>query len=438
MWAIGADGEHGVRFDLLLFTGDIVRKAECADDYVAAAEDLADIAQAADIPDTLIVFCPGNHDANQALVQEHIEALVGFRTEAKRRDSFNQLAERSAFQEYVERTFENYKSFVNLHDTSLRMHATHYGEVRLFPGRALGVVSINTSLLSSAGLKGYSDRHALAFPEHALRDLIGRIPMEFGRIVVGHHPLDWFNDESRNIVEETLASAGAHYFHGHMHDVNPRYVRSVAGSTSFFQSSALYCGRENNGYAICLMDPQFRHSWLRIRSYYHRRDRFDVGTDRAPQGEFFSSDKAKAAFGRKEAHLTLLQWQKTALREFVIQHTKDSLSLDCLSDVFVDPEFERDAPIRKDAPIPIGGETIRTDFGELLASEANLIISAPPESGRTSLLLEWAVRETQCAEHGITRAESQYTWILAICHHMPLGIFRSCEAVYHSYLRRSA
>lgn len=50
-------------------------------------------------------------------------------------------------------------------------------------------------------------------------------------------------------------------------------------------------------------------------------------------------------------------------------------------------------PIQKGRPIKIGGERERISFTALIESSDNYVLSAPPESGKTSLLKRWAIEE---------------------------------------------
>ena len=385
--------DAGIIFDVILFSGDIVRRAQDADDYLTAASDVIDILTAADLPDTSIVFCPGNHDANRLIVDERSGSLETFRKAAQSRDAFNKVSASDEFKSYCGAVFENYAGFVDLHNTSLRVHQSAATETRLFPSSMLAVISINTASLSSAGNGQLPDRHNLAIGEHELRHALSAATDGFRKIVVGHHPLDWLTDEARVMAEEVLAANQAHYFHGHMHDVNPKKINSIAGSALFMQAGALFCGRNANHYSICLVDESHEHAWVKVRSYYDRRGQFDIGTDRTPGGDYFSSSKARSIFNRVDPTMTLSKWKRTALQTFLAQLSQDTLGLGNLSDIFVEPDFEKDAPLRKDAPIRMGSETVLVTFNELISSSTNYIIAAASESGKTSLLLEWAMRE---------------------------------------------
>jgi predicted MPP superfamily phosphohydrolase len=51
-------------FDLLIFSGDIVRAADFHDDYLDAAETIEAITKTIKLTESRVVFCPGNHDAH--------------------------------------------------------------------------------------------------------------------------------------------------------------------------------------------------------------------------------------------------------------------------------------------------------------------------------------------------------------------------------------
>lgn len=169
-----------------------------------------------------------------------------------------------------------------------------------------------------------------------------------------------------------LSSSNAHYFHGHMHDVNPKKINSAAGSALFMQAGALFCGRTANHYSISLIDPTHQHAWVRVRSYYDRRGAFDVGTDRVPGGDYFSSNQAREIFGRVDPTMTLSKWKSTTLQTFLAHLSRDTLGLGNLSEIFVEPDFEKDVALRKDAPIRMGSETVLVSFDELLSASTRV------------------------------------------------------------------
>lgn len=182
--------DGGAVFDVILFTGDIVRRAQDPDDYLTAASDVIEILAAADVPDTSIIFCPGNHDANRLIVDERSDELENFRKVGKSRDEFNKLCDSEQFRSYCSGVFENYTGFVDLHNTSMRVGQTATTETRLFPSSNLAVISLNTATLSSAGNKANPDRNKLAVGEHELRRALDVVTDGFRKVVIGHHPLD--------------------------------------------------------------------------------------------------------------------------------------------------------------------------------------------------------------------------------------------------------
>ncbi|MBO9500669.1 metallophosphoesterase [Brevundimonas sp. A19_0] len=381
--------------DLLFFSGDVVKDADEQESYYNAADVISGAARALAIDESNIVICPGNHDAARSVLGPVIDKIVGWQKAAMSRKGANELFASAEFRKYVSKAFENYTDFVTLFSSNYLTKATPLFQSYYFRELSLGVVALNTACLTTAGL-AHKDRGFLCISEHALEEALDAIPVGIRAVVIGHHPLDWLNEENERAVEQILASRAAAYFHGHVHDPRPREIRTIEGNCFFAQSGALYTDREYyNGYSLLsFIEQDGFHTKARYRSYFERRKSFDKAIDVLASAEFFSSDKAREVWklATPSVDFRLLgHWRQELARPYFEAECCSTLSAKSLDDVFIPPDFERATPIKKESETRVGAKVEVLSASQVIAGTDNLILSSDPESGKTSLLRQWAV-----------------------------------------------
>lgn len=107
-------------------------------------------------------------------------------------------------------------------------------------GHEVGIVGINTAWLS----KDDKDEHKLTPGKPLLEKALNTIQPAKLRIVLGHHPVDWFRTDQQKPIKSLLGQHQVLYLHGHLHDAwaEPTY----GGGQSFLaiQSGAGFQLRE--------------------------------------------------------------------------------------------------------------------------------------------------------------------------------------------------
>lgn len=378
--------------EIVAFSGDIVRAGDSVEDYISAAECLGQLTEILEIPDSRVVICPGNHDAKRSVVEARHLQRKAFIEEARK--NVDQLFANEEFEEYALDVFGNYADFTNLLKQNCRASRTAFCDVHLFQDQAIGIVALNTAALTGAGVAESSDLGRLSFGAHHLRKALHTIPSGYAKIVVGHHPLDWLSEGSRKEIEGVLQAEAMAYLHGHMHDAQPRLVSGLRGQCVHAQSGALFMGRKYNGYSLIKMNDDPAKTRVEFRSYYEKRQEFGTGEDQIASGVFLASTAAVEP-GRDGSGMSKTEWSERILIPFLKEECDSSLSAKPLSEVFVEPEFERDIPVTGSAPVKHGSNRELLTFTEVKDLGSNVIISAPQESGRTSLLKSWAVQQAR-------------------------------------------
>jgi predicted MPP superfamily phosphohydrolase len=118
----------------------------------------------------------------------------------------------------------------------------------------VGVAGLNTAWLSESD----HDRHQLTPGLFIMEEALERIASTDIRIVLGHHPLDWYADDDASPIRSLLSKHGVIYLHGHLHQNRARVEIGAASTFLAVQAGAAFQARENeawvNGFAWHVAD----------------------------------------------------------------------------------------------------------------------------------------------------------------------------------------
>ncbi|WP_262490242.1 metallophosphoesterase family protein [Hymenobacter coccineus] len=110
--------------------------------------------------------------------------------------------------------------------------------------RELGIIGINTAWLC----EGDEDKNKLSPGKHLVEKALKNIKDCKIKVVLGHHPLDWFAVEHKRQIEALFGKNNVIYLHGHLHD---NWITPQFGSGQPFlaiQSGAAFQAREDDVY----------------------------------------------------------------------------------------------------------------------------------------------------------------------------------------------
>jgi predicted MPP superfamily phosphohydrolase len=358
--------------DLIMFTGDLVQAAGI-DLHDDAYDFLIDrVSKATGCSDERIFIAPGNHDLSWSGVEKFGDDTSDWRA--------------------LVSTAEETARFNELHEAKAFDAADHI--------EALGadVVIFNTAVLSTGGHKSYEkDERLLVVPEYAVMEAIAALTPGSLRIFVTHHPFGWLSEQSARYIEGEITKHATVHLFGHMHDPQPKKIVGLRGEVLADQAGALFTARKEyyNGYALITLDRSNGYAETLVRSYFKDRNEFDDGIDVIEGGRWWSSNDARQHFrkiaspvddGRFRAHLTGLALTALRNRESLAGGEGD------LHSRFVAPPLRRtfinevaadESKVETETPIP---------FQDIVLGDANLILYAKAEYGRTTLLRELRYR----------------------------------------------
>jgi predicted MPP superfamily phosphohydrolase len=385
--------------DLIMFTGDLVQAAG-TDLHEEAYDHLIDrTSRATGCSDERIFITPGNHDLSWNGLEKFGDATRAWRAmlgTPEETAAFNELHESKAFDEAVNEKFANFfdlDRYLGSGDRNRgRRLANAFVTVDHIEALNVDIVTFNTAVLSTGGHKQYSrDEHNLIVPEYAVMEAMAALTPGSLRIVATHHPFTWLSEQSGRYLEgEVTKHAHLHLF-GHMHDPQPKNITGLKGEVLADQAGALFTARKEyyNGYSLITIDRTNGHAETLVRSYFKERDAFDEGIDVIEGGRWWSSQAARQHFRKIATPVDEAEF-RTHLRDSALAALDERENrpggdgniharfiAPPLRRTFIQESSTDESTIETETPIL---------FHEIVQGEANLIIYARPEYGRTTLL----------------------------------------------------
>ena len=259
----------GKCFDLVLLTGDLAFSGQ-QKEYDSLQSRLIDPLKSQPLCATAeFIAAPGNHDMDCSIEYPPTWRRLG----KSRQETFFNLGEDgqrtrgtrvqgfSAYQDFVTKT-----GILSVDPT--RKPASIFKLDRA--PRKIAVLSVVTAFFSD---KEVSDRHDTPAPVHPIRTLLRRLPDGTHTIILGHHPPNWFTQDSAEHLHSLLIEHNALYLHGHEHRVRPKF--GSRGLTCLGFGAAYQAAPEGppipyyrNSFAICELTDSLHVSVVSWDSEY--------------------------------------------------------------------------------------------------------------------------------------------------------------------------
>lgn len=220
--------------DFIFITGDIANHG-LKNEYDVFLNDfltpLIDILQLSEWNEKIFIV-PGNHDLERRIVSQI--------TTNKEIQYFqnNELGKETRLM-FEGKAFQNYRTF--LKDCSLECQDLFennngsFVKITNVNEQIIGIIGVNTAWLS----RGNNDKDTLTPGMDLLESAINEIKKCNVKILLGHHPLNWFKEQDRKVIESILADNNIIYLHGHLHE--SRVQPLVIGNGNFLQVQAGAC-----------------------------------------------------------------------------------------------------------------------------------------------------------------------------------------------------
>jgi hypothetical protein len=126
-------------------------------------------------------------------------------------------------------------------------------------GHTIGILRINTAWLSGSD----QDQHHLSPGKGIVESGLDAIRQCDVRIVLGHHPIDWFVDKDLNAFYSMFGRDNVLYLHGHLHKNHLRYIEGAGYPFLALRAGACFQAREDerwvNGFSWHELNLESRH-----------------------------------------------------------------------------------------------------------------------------------------------------------------------------------
>lgn len=200
-----------------------------------------------------IFIVPGNHDVDCSKVPTAMRHGVLKRFE----DFFDTDSKGKERREILFKRFDNFAEN-DLSTTGGKWVHAQEGSYNLLiniRGIKVGILGLNTAWLSD---KEGNDFRNITPGKHIVEEGLKKLGQCDLKIVLGHHPIDWYIPEEHKPISALFSRHNVIYLHGHGHQSSARILEGAGNSFLSVQSGSAFQERENeqltNGFILSEYD----------------------------------------------------------------------------------------------------------------------------------------------------------------------------------------
>ena len=269
------DQAGGNEIDLVLFTGDLAFSGRSEEYNTLNAELIEPLRDLDTTKQAQFIAVPGNHDLDCDCSHPIVWSSLGEQRQKKFWESDPQgTALRSARAKGF-RSFAEYLKAADILGPDPTTQAGARFDLEM-PSHSVTVICLNTALFSDRHLSDEHEREASPLPLQTLRTLAYESPVTSPTLILGHHPLHWFEKRSRNNFLSALNELGGIYLHGHTHEIEDHFGSHALATLGF---GAAYPGHiesqsapYTSTFAICQLEEELHVrfvSWEPTHGAWH-------------------------------------------------------------------------------------------------------------------------------------------------------------------------
>lgn len=236
----------------LIFSGDLVQSGQEEALYEGFKECFISKIVKKGIAEKNLIFVPGNHDVDQAIIRKKIVTHQGIRNQTLSELDVNTLVEND--KEIFGEKFTNYFKFTSENSSYSLTDSKPFGDGFSIDEK-VGIYLLNTAVFSWGGAKtdkgeDSTDNGNLHVETRRLSGWIRENDSKI-KILVMHHPVSWFSEEFQTRMNSIIASNFDVVLHGHIHSQNISSYFSNNDGSLVLSSPPLFTRRDGNlGYSI--------------------------------------------------------------------------------------------------------------------------------------------------------------------------------------------
>jgi len=223
------------RLDFVFITGDVAQSGTAAQYDLFLQDCLAPLQQLVG-PECQVMIVPGNHDLDRTQAEfvsrDSIQNSLNF-FDASELGRQKRQAVMPRFQAYHEK--------LPFPSPWLDTAQGCFVVRKTIRGVDIGILGLNTAWLAEG-----DDKAFLSPGKNLVEAGLAEIEGAHVRIVLGHHPIDWFSERIQSQIQALLGQANAIYLHGHLHQAKAS-LHSGAGELYLaLQSGSAFQVREHD------------------------------------------------------------------------------------------------------------------------------------------------------------------------------------------------
>ncbi|MFW6047200.1 MAG: metallophosphoesterase [Candidatus Woesearchaeota archaeon] len=375
----------GIKVDFALFTGDITFSGK-KEDFINFKNEFYNKIKT-HIAEDRIIFCPGNHDVDRALIKKVLGKPIADQINSKE-NLEEVISEHKTHRHYTTKRLQNYYDFQKIITRSYRTCEKRYftdfftNYIYKIGGEKIGITSFNSAWLAEGGQKDYGK---LSIGKENVIQAYQKLDDCNLKICLFHHSQDWFApfDESIDEIKKEYNFA----FTGHNHKAKPEIHKTPFNNLIISNTGCLYENDDYfNGYTILEITSEFIK--FNVRTYYPERGSFDNAVNLFDKGEWITKRENLPSLNNKQK--LFLQFKEVAKESFITtnEDVKD------FTERFVYPNLTKKSVVQQ-KQLTLDDKEESISQTELLTITDRLIIRGRQESGKTCLLFFLGIEHYQ-------------------------------------------
>jgi len=381
--------DNDLTLDLVLFTGDLIKKGEnSVNEYdIALSEFIIPLLEKYKLTESDFIYVAGNHEVDRTYIDRtyetgldaqlnNVDALYKFLLDVEsNKDGLGY--------KMLTRKLSAFEDFKNVLKNNNRINTTYFYDTYIVVKNniKIGIVALNSAWRSS---DHRDDQGMIVIGSEILEEASKEISSCDIKVVLSHHGYDMFAEWDKQHLQSVMAKKFNLFCHGHIHDSNFSYVQSVLGSLYISTCASMYSGRIKNGYSLLSIDLKELDLNVYLRKWYDLRGEFDQETEKCESGIVKCSN---FICSNPETH-KLIDISKTRSELRIETGKSDKVivplaNIDSvkLSEIFVEPVITNKSRYDKSEPKL---ETFK--LTDLLSTCENILFFGGKEFGKTTLL----------------------------------------------------
>lgn len=252
---------HGLKPDIIFFTGDLANKAR-NDEYTKAWDSvLSLVLRECELqPEDLFVI-PGNHDIDWGQRTEDEARIIQDLYDASQIQAFLHDPRKSGYYQQLTQCMGNYYKGTNNTRLPFSGEKLSWGKVlTIRSGKKIGIIGLNSAWLS-ASVKNWDgevdDQGKLVVGLPLIQEALEEIAKEADPtpdmyIALMHHPLSWLQEWDQQDVQQILSETCTFLLHGHVHNTTVSFLGRPNPGTMTISAGTMFKELNREDVYTCL------------------------------------------------------------------------------------------------------------------------------------------------------------------------------------------